>query len=549
MDTRPTTEQLAKKYQDHLARRTEEVKEKYEADESKVPQPKPICKTTLYAAGVMPERPEPRSFTVGIVGGGMAGLYSALLLRTFNIPVKIFEANDRIGGRVCTHRFSDEPYQYFEAGAMRLPEVEWQKPVFSLIDYLNKRVQPPSCIEAIPYCFSDSKGNLVYVNATKQKDGRIMTVEYADEHPDELGFPPDAGATGVASKYLQDAIDPVRKELFQNFDEALKKYDCKTLYYYLYKDLLWSDAKINYVEVMTSQTNEFQEGLVDQAILDADFIGGPPSWKTINHGMSRLPEAAAMVVGEDNIHKNSRVVKIAYQDDGRISLEYESFDSEKKICHREEIFDAVILAVPPSSIRMFHSKPKPPQWPVELHTALRATHFQPLYKIGMRFKSRFWEREDLRPSRGGQTVTDLPCRWIVYPSYGIGDKGKGVLLQYSWMTDANHWLPRSEDEKVELALNYLQELYPEVNIQDEYAGDAFSVEWAAKWPMGDATFYPNQFTTLYPQMMLPRGNIYFAGEHLSIYHTWIVGALDSARNAVSQLIRKNIDPDANIEYL
>lgn len=43
-----------------------------------------------------------------------------------------------------------------------------------------------------------------------------------------------------------------------------------------------------------------------------------------------------------------------------------------------------------------------------------------------------------------------------------------VLLQYSWMTDTNHWLPLSETEKVQLALRYLQELYPEVNIPEEY---------------------------------------------------------------------------------
>jgi len=90
---------------------------------------------------------QPGSFTVGIVGGGMAGLYSALLLRNFGIPVKIFEAENRVGGRVYTHRFSDKEYQYFEGGAMRLPDVPWQKPVFDLIDYLNKRMPQASRIE------------------------------------------------------------------------------------------------------------------------------------------------------------------------------------------------------------------------------------------------------------------------------------------------------------------------------------------------------------------------------------------------------------------
>lgn len=99
----------------------------------------------------------------------MAGLYSALLFQQYELPVmvKIFEAADRVGGRVYTHRFSKEPYQYFEAGAMRLPHVEWQKPVFDLVHYLNEKV-PADKIELISYQYSCPSGNRVYVNGKKQ---------------------------------------------------------------------------------------------------------------------------------------------------------------------------------------------------------------------------------------------------------------------------------------------------------------------------------------------------------------------------------------------
>lgn len=64
----------------------------------------------------------------------MASLYSALLLQQHGVKVKIFEANDRVGGRVFTHKFSTEPYQYYDTGAMRIPNVESHKPVFMLIN-------------------------------------------------------------------------------------------------------------------------------------------------------------------------------------------------------------------------------------------------------------------------------------------------------------------------------------------------------------------------------------------------------------------------------
>lgn len=167
-----------------------------------------------------------------IVGAGMAGLYSALMLKHYtNSEVKIFEASDRIGGRVYTHRFSDEPHQYFEAGAMRLPGVESQKPLFDLIKYLNERTPGESRIDLIPYHYSSPSGNLVYVNGTKQKDSKIMSVEYADNHLDELGFPEEAEATVPASKLLEDAIQPVIDEFRKSFKKALKKYDHMSLHY------------------------------------------------------------------------------------------------------------------------------------------------------------------------------------------------------------------------------------------------------------------------------------------------------------------------------
>lgn len=80
-------------------------------------------------------------FKVGIVGGGVAGLFTALLLDWLNknlgkdsgekeyldIDYEILEAadEDRLGGRLYTHRFSDLKggvHDYYDVGAMRFPE-------------------------------------------------------------------------------------------------------------------------------------------------------------------------------------------------------------------------------------------------------------------------------------------------------------------------------------------------------------------------------------------------------------------------------------------
>lgn len=121
----------------------------------------------------------------------MAGLHAALLLKEIkqdDVKVTIFEATDRVGGRVYTHRFSEKKNQYFECGAMRLPEVTWQQPLFDLIEFLNDKVPDKFKINLINYQYVYSSGNRVYVNNTKQKDDKIMSVDYANAHLNELGM-------------------------------------------------------------------------------------------------------------------------------------------------------------------------------------------------------------------------------------------------------------------------------------------------------------------------------------------------------------------------
>jgi monoamine oxidase len=46
-------------------------------------------------------------FRIGIIGAGVGGLYTALLLDSLGINYDILEASDRVGGRIFTHRFNE----------------------------------------------------------------------------------------------------------------------------------------------------------------------------------------------------------------------------------------------------------------------------------------------------------------------------------------------------------------------------------------------------------------------------------------------------------
>src|SRR6266436_5005386 len=49
-------------------------------------------------------------------------------------------------------------------------------------------------------------------------------------------------------------------------------------------------------------------------------------------------------------------------------------------------------------------------------------------------------------------------------------------------------------------------------------------------------FMPGQHTALYRHVVAPEGRIYFAGEHASLTHTWMQGALESALVAVREML-------------
>ncbi|KAI0263267.1 hypothetical protein BC834DRAFT_325985 [Gloeopeniophorella convolvens] len=476
--------------------------------------------------------------SIGIVGGGMAGLYSALLLQTAGHKVHIFEGTDRVGGRVHTHYFNDEGNQYFEAGAMRIPHSPHHNVVFQLVKYLRCFDLPADKqVEFIPYNLN-SPGNFVYVNHHRcdNRDAFLTT-------PGSIDWPLPLEARDrfqhrTAGDLMLEAINPLLQKLqnnfVQGFSEVCQQYDNYSFRYYLNCVLGWPTDVVDFLETITSQTNQFTLSVTEIVMEYIDF--STKEWSTIANGMSRLPLAMAHLVGYKNVTLGARVTGLRNRPDGTVTLSVSGYNGTI-----EATFDKVIIAIPPPALKMIADRPA---WSGHKELAIRSIHFEPLFKMGLRFKTRFWERVGPRSCHGGQSTTDLPIRWIVYPSNGIGEDGPGVLLVYSWMSDATAWLPLTPEERRALALANLAEIYN--GLVDTRDGSTIDVHelvmatsdavWSARNSTGDAMFLPGQFLARFEAARAPEGNVHFAGEHLSYHHTWIAGALESARETVSAII-------------
>jgi monoamine oxidase len=264
-------------------------------------------------------------------------------------------------------------------------------------------------------------------------------------------------------------------------------------------------------------------------------------WSTIKHGMSRLPWAMAYLLGYRTITYGARVTGVRYAANGGVDIVATGINGSITVN-----FDKVILAIPPAALKMIADRPR---WSVPKELAIRSMYFYPVFKMGLRFKTRFWERIPAKTA-GGQSTTDLPIHWIVYPSNGIGTDGPGVLIAYSWMTDASTWLPLTPTERRSLALFCLAEVYNDevdpqtnkkINVYDLLIGTADAV-WSESTATGCALFLPGQFKARFEPARKPEGpsggskTIFFAGEQLSRIHSWIAGALESGHHAVCQMI-------------
>lgn len=178
--------------------------------------------------------------------------------------------------------------------------------------------------------------------------------------------------------------------------------------------------------------------------------------------------------------------------------------------------------------------------------AIRECNYMPAFKAFLTFKTQFWAKLGKRQHEGlGAAATNRPNRQIVYPSYGY-DADEGVLQVYSWAEDARRMGALSDEERVNECLKGIDYLYPDGDVYANFSGyeDGKTTKtWFWDKHSGGgafALFDPSQYKNLYPTLLTPEfdGCLNFAGECCSVHHGWIVGALDSAYNAVYHILQQ-----------
>jgi NAD(P)-binding Rossmann-like domain len=181
----------------------------------------------------LPPRAVTDDVSVGILGAGVGGLYTALMLQSLDVNYEIIEASNRTGGRLFTHKFADGgPYDYFvsfkslwvigrylisllqDVGAMRypLPPVDdqgnYQPGVMQRLGWLFNYIGLED--KLIPYYYtSDRSPGLEYYNGIRAHVG------------DKNDF--DAPALGINESYIAAGTSAIVADVLHPF--ALALYD------------------------------------------------------------------------------------------------------------------------------------------------------------------------------------------------------------------------------------------------------------------------------------------------------------------------------------
>lgn len=494
---------------------TPDIQPELEATELELPggQPRPetlppVAPDTL---AVPEEGLEPREQSakrVIIIGGGIAGLVAAFELRRQGHEPLVLEAQHRVGGRVKTIR-DFAPGLYAEAGAMRIPRVHDLTLAYCELFGLPMR----------PFVMGNPK-TLVFI------DGKRMTVAEADEKPEQLPFDLADHEKGKTWTQLwNEATSEFRAQYEKggqdSLDDLLKEYDQYSIREFL-QIRGFSEGAMELYGVMSFRESNMNAAVVEQL---REIVGKSfEDMQEIVGGMDQLP-AAFYEQLKPYVRFGAQVTAMEQSPDA-VTVHYKNPTGRYSVRG-----DYAIVAIPFSVLRDIEVLGTP--FSREKQKAIRELNYNASTKILFQTRHRFWEHED--GIVGGTTVTDLGIRRICYPSFSDPEDERGTLLaSYTWGQDALRWGAMSAQDMIEQALEDVAQIHP--SITAEFEVGAVQDWYGDTWARGAfALFEPEQQTRLQPSIVAPEGRIHFAGEHTSLYHAWIQGALESGIRAAKEI--------------
>jgi monoamine oxidase len=467
---------------------------------------------------------------VVILGAGIAGLATAYELGKAGYDCTILEAKDRPGGRNWTVRggttltdldgrtqrasFSDG--QYMNAGPARLPQSH------VTLEYCRELGVP---LEV----FTNQNANAYIYHENRTGSLAGQPVRWRTAKADVYGYVSELLAKATDQGALDAQLTAEDKDrllaFLQNFGAIQGRADdwaytgTDRRGYSVEPGAAFEEGTVlgptpSLSDVIASGVGErfsFEFGY-DQAMLMFQPVGG----------MDAIPYALAGAIGRRRITYGAEVTAVTNLDDG---AEVTWRDAAGRTT--TESADFVVAATPPMVMaRMDHNLGS------DVTAALRYAAPQSVGKIGLEYRSRWWEKDE--HIYGGITPTDTDLSTIWYPSYGYQGRRGTLIGYYNFGPNAETYSALPHPQRVERAVSRGERIHG-AKYRSELAS-SFSVAWH-RTPFIEAGWvgWPSQTGPEYRLLNEPAGHVYFAGDWLSHVIAWQHGAFTSARKVVTEI--------------
>ncbi len=458
-----------------------------------------------------------------IVGAGLAGLCAAYELERRGHTCVLLEADTRhIGGRVRTLRFRDGLYG--EAGAMRIP----------LGHTLTRHYVQEFGLELRPFV-QDNPEAYYYVRGHREriKDVKQLNHLYALQDAEREKTPDDLWADVVVRR-LEALTDQERADLSSvtPATAGIRALDPQSLQQLCEAQGLSAEA-IEFLAVTYGYETLMSSAATEHLREERDQVWGQ-AFHEIVGGTDRLPAAFARRL-KSKPRLGCEVVRL---EQDPLRRRAGAIYRERGILQRVE-GDFLLCTLPFPVLGRLQIQPP---FSGAKQRAIRERNYDSATKVLAVTNQRFWETDD--QIFGGGTCTDLPTGITYYPADNAAAKGRrvsagsGVMLaSYTWGQAARRLATLPHAERAALVISHLSRVHPQLDQKKILRRTA---SWSCdnhRWSGGAfAWFMPGQHTALHQHIIAPEGRIFFAGEHVSLTHTWMQGALESALVAIREML-------------
>jgi monoamine oxidase len=285
---------------------------------------------------------------VGIVGGGFAGMYAGLILQSLGLEFELFEASDRVGGRIDTWYSKlynasnpDQACLYGEVGGMRVPQfsadmLPVQQLTIALNTVLARNGLEDKQVNWRKFYYSSPVQRMRYNNMQapiEAKDASLNPLNFDSAHGGDIAevwlTPTSQGCETpylpinmILEKVNQPFIEAINQSFKKGF-EMLMQHDNHSMWSYLtnvftlgelgeyYQESMGAKTDnlpynvVSYLETLNVGTGMYAVSFVEMVIAVYDWGGSKNPYDpadpniymvTVDKGMQHFPDACKTVL-------------------------------------------------------------------------------------------------------------------------------------------------------------------------------------------------------------------------------------------------------------